>query len=853
MQSIETTQMPIPYGLLVGTGTVPFSRQFNRKDVDAQFITQEIADVREDWVSLLERAHADRHSCLWTLHPALYRLADGIRFLHVGQNDEIRVLHGSEEILDAIVSQQGVFSFTCFEAYLEHATKLSPVDARKLADGLVEQGFLVPSTTKSETEGLAEGGRGALAKVLAPHSLSVPWESAERVQSAVSCLASIFRPPSDTLKDLKRVFAERWQDRSVPLMVMFDPDVGVDTDGLPSRQLGDLVRAYELVASEPRAHEPERRDFGWTAKKLEGMKVLDLSDLANTDDWHLDAHLPSSLAAIFQIDGGKGNSVWLQTAAGQGATRMLTRAALQDPAALALLSEVAEWDMHRESALHVELFVAPSIQDVPTVGRVNPFEGVLAICGAPTDSAVPLSAVEVRLCEDEFVLVDSRTGMSLEVHHSDPLRLDAPERAPHIRFLARMAARPAFWSLQWKWLPHEEAAHLPRVVHKGSVLHPESWRLQWSEVRNLSHASVRELLQARGVPEMTLAKPKGLPAQVISQRHTGSLQDLIRILRQVGVVYLQECCPNSVLELGSGRHVCEFVLPLQRIYPRRLGKSAIDVFTTPAEVAPPNQAVRAMSGWLSFEIGTYESRADLLILDVVLPLVRHLIASGMATQWHYTRGDTAMGAIVNLRLLVVNEIDVVASTVHEYLNENGKQLVRDCSSTRFIGESDRYGGGDTYIEILRHFELQSWDCAAWLDTNPCPDETARVLRHALVCASIFRETYAPNAALDACKILASKVAPEWISSATAKNIASSLLRENRNYIEDISINEYDNNNILVESIATIYKKGLQNDILISSIHMYGNRLFRHSQRDHEHISYLIAEKIILSRDMRARN
>ncbi|MNP65202.1 hypothetical protein D3C76_1607740 [compost metagenome] len=84
-----------------------------------------------------------------------------------------------------------------------------------------------------------------------------------------------------------------------------------------------------------------------------------------------------------------------------------------------------------------------------------------------------------------------------------------------------------------------------------------------------------------------------------------------------------------------------------------------------------------------------------------------------------------------------------------------------------------------------------------------------------------------------------------MSRSQAKRVASSLYRIHGNkLIFKTQENRYAKGlDVLVEHVLL---SGLvkTESVLFSVIHMHGNRLFRHAQRDHEHVAYELATRML---------
>ena len=272
------------------------------------------------------------------------------------------------------------------------------------------------------------------------------------------------------------------------------------------------------------------------------------------------------------------------------------------------------------------------------------------------------------------------------------------------RFLGTLQSQGTRPKVRFSWGPLSDAPFLPRVRIGRVVVFPAVWRLGPDEVASLSgfrgarlvHAA-RALWERRALPHR-LALGEGDNETVVDVRDVLSLESLAHYLRGRETVRVSEVpydvAPGAVVG-PDGWYANEVVVPLLRRVRGPGGGPGGDAPHAPRPPAPRRRHPPG-SAWLYARLHCGPAAADEVLRHAVAPLVRRLVAEGVADRWHFLRhGDPDW----HLRLRLHGDPARLAAEALPALHAAAAPLLDGGLVSRvaldtYEPEAERYGGED---------------------------------------------------------------------------------------------------------------------------------------------------------------
>ena len=389
-------------------------------------------------------------------------------------------------------------------------------------------------------------------------------------------------PPYDELREFARVFAERYEEREVPLLEVTDEEIGI---GIPEYD-GTLKERPDRV------HNARRRQAALTALLVRHARsgdtelVLSDADLATLSVADPDP-LPSSVALMATL-APEPDSL------GGEEFRLVWTGAVGPPAPMAFgrfcnnsahLRRIAEDLTSREKALHDDIVFAevvhlphdaraanvlarPSLHDyeIPYLGR----------SGVPQDRQIPVSDLLVSVRDGEIILRSRRLGRRVVPRLTTMHNYHVKAHVPLYRFLGLLQQHRVIGGLGWSWGNVASLAHLPRVRIGKTVVARAQWRVERDEVPRLKdevddtgYRRFAEWRASRGIPRWALLVDgdNQLPVDLATGHGILAFQ---REIAKTDSQYVHELYPVPDAyraSNGRGRVSHELIIPLVREIP----------------------------------------------------------------------------------------------------------------------------------------------------------------------------------------------------------------------------------------------------------------------------------------------
>jgi thiopeptide-type bacteriocin biosynthesis protein len=482
------------------------------------------------------------------------------------------------------------------------------------------------------------------------------------ISAAVEVLTRIGATPAPAgLARFRERFAERYEQRAVPLVEALDEDLGIGfpaAEGLWSDP-APLLDGLEFPSG-PAGDAPFTAADAWKLRRLLGAGAAPIWSLDEEDLTALArpaAPLPDAFAVLATLaapapealDQGE-YTVMLRGASGPSGARLFGRFCHGHPV---LRTEVeahlrAE-EARRPDAIFAEVVHLPQGRLGNILCRPALRAHEIAYLARPGAEAIPLTDLLVSLVNGRVVLHSRRLGREV-IPRLTSAHAVGPGDLPLYRFLTALQGQDLPLSFAWSWGPLAAAPRLPRVTLGRVVLAPATWTFRAAELASLVEArgaarfrAAAELRQGHGLPRWIAVgdSDQRLVLDLDNVLAVDSFAELARA-RDRQEVTVQELYPapeTSCVRGAGGRYTHEIVIPFVRT----------DAPAVPAlPPATPGGLPRSFapgSQWLTLNCYCGPTVVDRILREVVSPLL-----SQHPVRWFFLRYQDAGGHHLRLRL-----------------------------------------------------------------------------------------------------------------------------------------------------------------------------------------------------------
>jgi thiopeptide-type bacteriocin biosynthesis protein len=489
---------------------------------------------------------------------------------------------------------------------------------------------------------------------------------------------------ADLLDKFRKDFSERYgEGREVPLVEVLDEEIGIgfEKSGDAGAEASPLLQGLALgapvpdnnVAWGPRetfllARLSEALASGAQAIELtkEDLEQLTPPPPAGTGP---DAELPpladafqlmATVAAASQEALAAGDFRVLHGGAvGPSGARLLGRFCHADPE----LTRCVEAHLRAEEAFAPEAVFA-EIVHLPQ-GRIGnilsrpvlreheiPF---LGRSGAPPDQQIPVTDLTVTVTGQHILLRSRRLGREVIPRLTSAHNYRRGSLGLY-RFLCILQSQELQGGVGWSWGPLDNAPFLPRVTTGRLVLARAAWWMTGDEIKQLVQAkegaerfaAVRAWRDRRRIPRW-ISLADGDNELLVDFDNTLSVDTFLDVVEGRDRARLLEPFPGpeQLCATGpEGHFVHEMVIPYvmapkeTAARPETPETPEITARRRPAP-APPHGIIRRTfppgSEWLYVKLYTGTATADVLLREVVAPVVAEALGSGVADSWFFIR------------------------------------------------------------------------------------------------------------------------------------------------------------------------------------------------------------------------
>lgn len=562
------------------------------------------------------------------------------------------------------------------------------------------------------------------------------------LERAVGLLARVTRPPErDGLGRFREALMNRYGERldgplaadsTVPLVEVLDEEAGI---GFPS-PLGESREPSPLLDGLvlPPDRAPPRVGFGVREQHL--LRRLGEKARAHAKEWVLEeedlarlapatpVELPDAFALVATLAAASPEAIErgdfrliVQTAAGPSGALLLGRFCHGDPALRrAVEAHLRAEEAARPDALFAEVVHLPEgrLGNVLCRPALRPHEiAYLGRSGVSEEGRIPITDLRVGVSGERVVLYSVRHAREVIPRLTSAHNFETAALGVY-RFLCALQRQSHAY---WTWGPLGSAPFLPRVSHGRIVLSPAQWNLGKDQLAPLGkgseverYRSAQRLRAELGLPRWVGVADQDnvLPVDLDNVLHVDSFVQLVKARESASLV---ELFAEEGLVAGGpeGRFVHELVVPFvtKREAPRAAPKAAPRVAPNAGRSVP--RSFVPGSEWLYAKLYTGTAGVDVVLEEVVAPLVEAARAAGTARSWFFVRyGDPQWHVRVRFR----GDPGELTSTLLPALRDAAAPLLRDgrlwkLQLDTYEREVGRYGGPEGIELAEAIFEADS--------------------------------------------------------------------------------------------------------------------------------------------------
>jgi thiopeptide-type bacteriocin biosynthesis protein len=594
--------------------------------------------------------------------------------------------------------------------------------------------------------------------------------------------------------------------------------------------------------------------------------------------------IPDAFGALVVIARGDDGTdrVLLQGASGPPGAKLLARFCHVDERIKKLVSDhLRDEQALRPDAVFAEVVHLPEGRTGNVLSRpvLRAHEiAYLGRSGAPEDSLLTLDDLLVSVAGDRVILRSKRLDREVLPRLTSAHNYTLSSLGIY-RFLCELQAQDVADGIVWSWGTFDQAPFLPRVEYRRATLVRARWVLDREEISQVISSkpisarmeNMQNLRRARNMPRWIALQDEDNEL-VIDLDNAFALETLLQLVKDRPYVRLVELWPEPselVVTGPTGRHACEVVVPFVRdAVPERARRTT--------RRAEPMTFVPG-SEWLYGKIFTGSATADLLLREVIAPLVERFTEAGTVSRWFFLRYSDPHW---HLRLRMNGEPASLMNEVLPALSRTVEQEIEKGRAWKFQldtyeREVDRYGGPDAIEVAETLFHNDSDATIAVLRAAPGDAGMDARWRLALVGVDRLFEDFGLD--LDAKQALARRqrdgYALEFGAGTQLKKGIGARFRDEKDALAELLEGNVGGNHVLSEGLQIIERRSRSNgpsiqrfgeleaegtlsvpldEIAATIAHIWVNRVLRSAHRAQEYVIYDLLDRLYAGRKARQR-
>jgi len=623
---------------------------------------------------------------------------------------------GPEPLIHVLSSLRGQELGEPSEALQRVSDELARMDAAGL--GNPQEAYAVVAETLLDLTGGGDDARLIQVDLhRAGSGLTLGQEDVALLAEAVDLLHRLSRGLEDpALALFKAEFANRYEDREVPLMEALDEEMGIgyDRSTHPAADESPLLVDLDLGGVQGNSSFSARdavlldlviraRDSGAVSIEVDSDTVARLATGGPLP-------LPDALAVFASLlDDG----IEIHSVTGPSGAELLGRFCHGDP----LLRDAVRAHLRAEEAnapgvVFAELVHLPEgrIGNILARPLLRDYELVLlGRSGAPADRQLGVDELTLRLDGQRLTLFSPR--LNAEVRPRLTTAHNPAWRGFGVyRFLAALQRAGVADGLAWDWGALAFAPTLPRVTAGRLVLARARWQLSATELSTVAGTDAADgwaaLVRDRRLPRELLIAD-GDNRLYVDTASAALVSAAAKVLRGRTGAVVEEVLSDGVATGPQGRFTQELIVPFTRR-------------TEPAAAPKPWRAPRLQrtfapgSQWLYVKVYTGTASADRILTDAIGPVIAGLQNNDVIDEWFFLRySDPDHHLRVRLHgqptALRAHALPALTDALSPCLDDG---TVSSVALDTYHREIERYGGDDG-IELAE--QIHSADSEAVLE------------------------------------------------------------------------------------------------------------------------------------------
>lgn len=682
------------------------------------------------------------------------------------------------------------------------------------------------------------------------------------------------------LKTFKEKFYQRYEDDEVSLSKLLDTESGIGYNN--NNQTGDINPLIEnLLLNEVDSVSVE---FGLNKKQSFLFKRLikanqdkEYTITINSKDvekfeenWN---NYPDSIAIMYtHVGNNKGLPLLtFKNAGGSSAINLLGRFGAGNKKIEKIVQEVAQHEQNLNtdkiiaSILHLPESRTGNILLRPIVREYEiPY---LSKSILPTEQQILLDDLFVSIRNNKIILRSKRLNKEI-ITRLDNAHNYSFNALPIYYFLCDMQTQNIQEDTYFDWGNlKNNFSFLPRVEIEGVIVSLATWQLKKEEFKLLLEKNnlIKNTLEWQEkwkLPDLVLLAD-GDNELLINLKNELSLNMFIAEIKKRDALILKEFLFDEkttlVKDKQGNAYINEFITILQKQHPQTSSLEKEVTYQSTNIKIPRSFSLG--SEWLYYKIYCGVKTADKILIEVIKPLTEQLIKNKLIANWFFIRyADPDVHLRLRFHLSDISKIGEVIRLFYNAVNEYQESgLIWKIQADTYQREIERYGvatmnlseqlfchNSNYTIEFLNQINGNEGEELRWLFGIKTVDELLSLFQYKTKHKLLLLEKLKTGFALEFNMNKNLKMQLDKKYRDKRNSIEAFLLYDeqfNKKYQFITTLLKVNNENItpIVQEILYMQQnKSLElplNDLLVSYIHMFLNRLFKNKQRLHEMVIY----------------
>lgn len=522
------------------------------------------------------------------------------------------------------------------------------------------------------------------------------------------------RTGKNRLRKFKENFEEKYGSSSISLCEALDPDVGINydpnTNVLKNNKDSDLVQGF-----------PQKEDFSHSEKininyidefllkkiSLTKGNVVNISeeevaDLKKAQNMLFGFPKRSPMSVVrfsfFTDKKNYNNIVHIKSISDTSPNRLIGRFTQKNLRFFELAKEVAEYEdneKNNENIIHAEVDYKSNLNSNNIINRNEIRRTKITYFSCNNSSDIRVGDLLLSLEGGEFVIRSKKTKERVIPHFSSAFDEDFAYSLPIFKFLLDIENQ---YNIKEELIDtkkyHRIFFHIPRIVYKNTILHPESWLFSISNFKEnkkneFDFSKYKKILLKLGIPRFFYIV-HGDRELVIDQENPFLMKIFFDELKDKKELYLEECLLNHfnsiIVDEKKNRYNNDIFLFTKNepIKYTNLLEDIKNESSIPKVFMPGSE-------WLYFKIYAEEIFVEKILRLLVSPIEK-FIKQRVIKNYHFVKYiDEGYHLRIRFQISSVAKIHLVFNAIIELLSPYQDTYISNVVVDSYKRELDRYG------------------------------------------------------------------------------------------------------------------------------------------------------------------